>query len=218
DAEAAWKTASAKQSVIEEELKAAKLKLERLKIMAPFDGLITSITVQEGQWVTTALPLLNIVDMEQRMAELKVDVSDSGNLMVGQKVTITSDAFSGQKWTEKITKISSEASREDSANIVKVQTSLDSSPDELRIGQRLDAKISTASRSNTLRIPFNVIFTHNGRPHVAVIENAKIKFVPVVLGIESSDYVEVLDGVRAGQELVIPGSTPLEEGMSVVTQ
>ena len=215
DAEAAWKTASAKQSVIEEELKSVKLQLERLKIVAPFDGMISSVSIQEGQWVAAAAPLLNIVDMSQRLAEVKVDVSDSGNLSIGQSILIGSDAFSGEQWEERITKISSEASREDSANIVKVFASLDKSPDELRIGQQLDASIRTAVRSNALQIPFNVLITHQGRPHVAVIDNSQIKFVPVVLGIESASSVEVISGLREGQEIVVPKGQPLIEGMAV---
>ena len=216
DAEAAWKSASARQSEIEEELISAELKLDRLQIKAPFSGLITSVSVQEGQWLSVAEEILTLVDMDQRVVEIRVDVSDSARLNIGQEVVLSSEAFSGQSWKEKIIKIGEEAKTEDSVNVIKVQTSLGSKAPKLRIGQQVDAEIRVASRNNALTLPHNVLFTHNGSPHAAVVENGKIVFLPVVTGIESVTHVEIIRGLRAEQEIIIPSGSPLEEGMNAV--
>jgi len=216
DAEAAWKSASARQSEIEEELISAELKLDRLQIKAPFSGLITSVSVQEGQWLSVAEEILTLVDMDQRVVEIRVDVSDSARLNIGQEVILSSEAFAGQSWKEKILKIGEEAKTEDSVNVIKVQTSLGSKAPKLRIGQQIDAEIRVASRNNALTLPHNVLFTHNGSPHAAVVENGKIVFLPVVTGIESVTHVEIIRGLRAEQEIIVPSGLPLEEGMNAV--
>jgi len=216
DAEAAWKTASAKQSVIEEELIASELKLDRLQIKAPFSGLITSVSVQEGQWVSRSDEILTLVDMDQRVVEIRVDVSDSARLNVGQEVILSSEAFDGESWQEEIVKIGEEAKTEDSANVIKVQTSLGGNAPKLRIGQQIDAEIRVASRNNALLLPHNVLFTHDGASHAAVVENSKIVFIPVATGIESVTQVEVVRGLRPQQEVVIPAGLPLEPGMNAV--
>jgi len=216
DAEAAWKSASAKQAEIEEELIGAELKLDRLQIKAPFSGLITSLSVQEGQWLSIAEPILSIVDMSRRVVEIRVDVSDSARLNVGQEVILSSEAFDGKTWNEKITKIGAEAQTEGAVNIIKVHTSLGRKAPKLRIGQQVDAEIRVASKNNALLLPHNVLFTHNGSPHAAVVENAKIVFIPVVTGIESVLQVEILKGLRLGQEIIVPTGTPLEQGMNAI--
>jgi len=214
DAESAWKTASANQSVIEEELRAAKMKYNRLKIRAPFDGVITGVYVQEGQWLAQSDPILTIVDMEQRMVEIRVDASDSASLNVGQEVVLSSDAFPGKAWKETITKVGSEAKKEDLANIIKVNASLSEDAPSLKIGQQVDAEIRTASRENASTLPYYVVFTHNNAPHVAVIENGKIVYVPVSTGIEGITHIEIIKGLRDQQDVVIPpGDVALEEGM-----
>jgi len=216
DAEAAWKSASARQSEIEEELISAELKLDRLQIKAPFSGLITSVSVQEGQWLSVAEEILTLVDMDQRVVEIRVDVSDSARLNIGQEVILSSEAFAGKSWKEKILKIGEEAKTEDSVNVIKVQTSLSSKAPKLRIGQQIDAEIRVASRNNALALPHNVLFTHNGSPHAAVVENGKIVFLPVVTGIESVTHVEIIRGLRVEQEIIVPSGLPLEEGMNAV--
>jgi len=216
DAEAAWKSASARQSEIEEELISAELKLDRLQIKAPFSGLITSVSVQEGQWLSVAEEILTLVDMDQRVVEIRVDVSDSARLNVGQEVVLSSEAFSGKSWKEKIVKIGEEAKTEDSVNVIKVQTSLGSNAPKLRIGQQVDAEIRVASRNDALTLPHNVLFTHEGSPHAAVVENGRVVFIPVVTGIESVTHAEIIRGLRAEQEIIVPSRVPLEPGMNAV--
>ena len=216
DAEASWKTASARQSVIEEELKSAELKLERLKIRAPFEGVITAVYALEGQWVSQSEDLFSLVDMTQRVVKISVDASDSTSLSIGQTVMLRSGAFDGLEWSEKIIKISSAAKNENSANIITVTASLSSDAPELRIGQQIDAEIRTNMRNEAILLPYEALFNHNGQQTVAVIENSKIVFVPVQTGIESFTRIEITKGIRAGQEVVIPTNTPLEPGMNVV--
>lgn len=216
DAEASWKTASARQSVIEEELKSAELKLERLKIRAPFEGVITAVYALEGQWVSQSEDLFSLVDMTQRVVKISVDASDSTSLSIGQTVVLRSGAFDGLEWSEKIIKISSAAKNENSANIITVTASLSNDAPELRIGQQIDAEIRTNMRNEAILLPYEALFNHNGQQTVAVIENSKIVFVPVQTGIESFTRIEITKGIRAGQEVVIPTNTSLEPGMNVV--
>ena len=216
DAEANWKTASAKQSVIEEELKSAELKLDRLKIRGPFDGVITAVFAQEGQWVSQSENLFTLVDMNQRVVTISVDASDSTSLSVGQTVVLRSGAFSGAEWSESIVKIGSATKSENSANVIKVTASLSKDAPDLRVGQQVDAEIRTNSKTDAMLLPYDVIFNHNGQQTVAIIENSKIVFVPIETGIESFTRIEVISGLRDGQQVVVPSGIPLEPEMNAV--
>ncbi|MDH5218919.1 MAG: efflux RND transporter periplasmic adaptor subunit, partial [Gammaproteobacteria bacterium] len=118
DAEANWKTESAKQTLAEEELKEAKLQVERLSIKAPFDGLVASLVAQDGQWLAPPNPLVKLVDTSNLEVELRVDASDSSGLLEGQTVDLSSEAFPGQGWQESITRIASTTERDNRNNYI----------------------------------------------------------------------------------------------------
>lgn len=217
NAEALWKSASAKQSVIEEELKSAELKRERLQIKAPFDGVITAVLAQEGQWVSQSEHLFTLVDMKQRVVKVLVDARDSANLSVGQTVVLRSGASQSLEWQEKIIKIGSSAKSRNSANVVKVTISFGDKAPDLKVGQQLDVEIRTESRTEAALLPYEALFDHNGRQTIAIIENGQIAFRTVETGIESFTRIEILSGIHAGEPVVIPEDIMLEPGMNAVS-
>lgn len=204
DAEAAVHASRAKQRVAQEEVNAAQLAAERLNITAPFDGTVTVSYAVEGLWAEPPGPLFTIVDMGQREVEVRVATEDSARLSVGQPVALTSDAFPGQQWNEQIVRIAPAASRETgTGNTVSVYISLGPDSPPLRYGQQVDAQIRTSMSNNTVRVPYNAITVRNGRSMVAVIDEGRAHFIPVVTGIESNSHVEILEGLRAGQEVIV---------------
>ncbi|MDH5229177.1 MAG: efflux RND transporter periplasmic adaptor subunit [Gammaproteobacteria bacterium] len=216
DAEAAWKSASARQSVAEEELKAAKLMKERLKIVAPFDGLVTTTQAQAGQWIAPPDPILTLVNLSQREIELKVDAVDSSILNIGQPVTIHTAAFGGKTWEETITRIASSTRQENQNNQINVYVSLSKDAPDLRLGQQVDATIRLASSENTLILPYQAVKEFNGQKMVAVAINNRVHYVGVSTGIEDYSHIEVVKGLQEKQEvLLLPENVLLEEGDKV---
>ncbi len=218
DAEATWKSASARQAVAEEELQAARLVVERLEIKAPFDGVVTALHAQSGQWLAPPEPLLTLIDINQREIELRVDAADAGLLRQGQKVLIASDAAGGKSWQEQIRRIAPAASRDASANLLDVHVSFSDSAPDLRMGQQVDAQIRVASSESALRVPFGVVQQRNNQSMVATVREGRIRFVPVTTGLEDFSHIEIVHGLQAGEVVVFPGGRVLEEGQRVSTR
>ena len=215
DAEANWKTESAKQTLAEEELKEAKLHVERLSIKAPFDGLIASLEAQDGQWLAPPNPLVKLVDTSNLEVELRVDASDSSGLLEGQTVDLSSEAFPGQGWQESITRIASTTERDNRNNYINIYVTLSGDAPKLKVGQQVDAAVRTATNNRALILPFEAIRQINGQTMVAVELNGRVHFVPVVTGIESLSHVEITKGLTIGQRVLLPGGIVLEEGQKV---
>jgi len=215
DAEAAVHASRAKQRVAQEEVNAARLSSERVNVTAPFDGTVTVSYAVEGLWAEPPGPLFTIVDMEQREVEVRVATEDSSRLSVGQSVTLTSDAFPEHQWNEEIVRIAPAASRDTGmANTVSVYISLGPDAPPLRYGQQVDAQIRTASSNNAMRVPYDAVTQRNGRTMVAVIEEGRVHFIPVRTGIESPTHIEVLEGLKPGQQIVLLRKD-IEEGARV---
>lgn len=214
DAEAAVNAARAKERVAEEEYKAAQLGAERLNVTAPFDGVITASFAIEGLWAEPPGPLFTIVDMSQREVELKIDSSDAARINVGQRVVLTSDAFPEQ-WTESVVRVAPATNRDNSmANIINVYTSLGPDAPPLRYGMQVDAQIRTSANENAVKVPTAAVTTRNGHSAIAVIEDGRLRYRPVVTGIESVNQVEIREGLKAGDQVIVINKG-LDEGVQV---
>jgi HlyD family secretion protein len=150
--------------------------LTKTKYRAPFDGVITSLPVREGETVVIGIQnspgsvLMTLADTSAITAEVRVDESDIVNVRPGQPVEVTIDALSKKTFPAVVTQIGNNAvvrstglstsqlttaSRE--AKDFKVVVLLQDPPQGLRPGLSATAKITTASRSGTLTVPVQAL-------------------------------------------------------------
>lgn len=215
EAEVELRSAKAREAIVEEEVRTAKLSLENPRIVAPFAGTITARYVEVGQWVVPSETLFTLIDEKQREVEVQVDAADSGGIAVGQTVTLSSDAFPGLEWNESVTRLAAATSNVGNANTVSVYISLGNNAPSLRFGQQVDADIRTAWNPNALKLPFGAITNRSGKSYVATIQNNKVHFVEVVTGIEDFSHVEILQGVNSGQPVIMANGLDLQENQKV---
>ena len=212
EAEASFKSAKAKEIMAREISRTAKLALNKLSVDAPFNGTVTSKFAQIGQWITPSDTLFTLVDLGQREIEVKVDSADSNAISVGQSAFMSSDAFPGNNWTESVKRIATAASRGAGTNTVSVYIGLGSRAPVLRMGQQVDAEIRTFSRNNTSKLPISAVITRNGKSWAGTIKEGRVHYVPIETGMEDLTHVEILQGLKTGQEVIIPRGLDLQEG------
>jgi HlyD family secretion protein len=223
--------------------------LDKTVSRAPFDGLVTNVPVREGETVVVGIQnaegstLMTLADMSVITAEVKVDETDIVNVALGQTADVTVDALPGKIFKGRVTEVGDQAllrttgvatsqstTGTEEAKDFKVVVTLDVPSDELRPGLSCTAKITTASKPNTLTIPIQALVQrdtvaeqklykdHGKAPTAAstakptltqgvyllVTDDKKlrVKFVPVATGITGSTDIEVLSGLNAGDELV----------------
>jgi HlyD family secretion protein len=230
--------------------------LQKTTYPAPFDGVITNLPVREGETVVIGIQnaqgstLMTIADMSVITAEVKVDETDIVNVKLGQPADVTIDAIPKKIFHGKVTEIgnnaivrssglstSQQTTASEEAKDFKVVVTLSDAPQDLRPGLSTTAKVTTATRSNSLSIPIQALTLRTkdqieaqnnppGSVHAAepaarevssknkrddevqgvfVIRNKKAMFVPVATGITGTTDIEVLDGLKEGDE-VITGS------------
>ena len=215
EAEVELRSAKAREAIVEEEVRTAKLSLENPRIVAPFAGTITARFVEVGQWVVPSETLFTLIDEKQREVEVQVDAADSGGIAVGQTVTLSSDAFPNLEWSESVTRLAAATSNVGNANTVSVYISLGNNAPSLRFGQQVDADIRTAWNPNALKLPFGAITNRGGKSYVATIQDGKVHFVEVVTGIEDFSHVEILQGVNVGQSVIMANGIDLQPNQKV---
>lgn len=215
DARLAAQATAARLRIAQEELALARVQQAKMSVRSPFAGTVTQKFAQIGQWATPGTPLFTVVDDGAREIEAKVDAGDGAAIQVGQEAQVSSDAFPDKSWFERVLRLAPAVQKDETANTFNVRLSLSGTAPPLRFGQQVDVKIRVASRAQALKVPFTALVTNEGKTAVAVVEADKIRFKPVVTGIEDATHTEIVSGVHLGERIVLPEGKKLHAGQRV---
>jgi multidrug efflux pump subunit AcrA (membrane-fusion protein) len=191
------------------ELEQARDALEDTTITAPYDGLITEVTVDEGDTVAAGMsagPLFHIVDPSTIEMSGLIDEIDIAGVELGQKASITLDALPDREYSGTVTYISKVGTIE--AGVVSYETTitLDQPGPELKDGMSATAEIVVQSREDVLLLPNRAIQGSWDNPKVELLVDRETTEREITLGLSDGMYSEVKEGLEAGDTVVMPES------------
>lgn len=190
----------------------ASKQLEETKIIAPFSGFITSRMVEIGQVISPGTPLLSLIDINTVKIRIQVPEKDILKLKNGDQVEIISDLLPNEKFIGKIQNIGFKA---DDAKTYPVEVYVKNPKTLLKAGMFVRVKIPSAIRGRALLIPREALVGSSLEPKVYVVENNIAKLRKVVVGNEFGKKLEILQGLREGDLIVVEGLINLKDGTSV---
>ena len=135
------------------ELEAAVKKREALKVTAPCDGTVTSVTVSAGDSVSAGDRLLSLVGEDGMTVTLKVDELDIVSVEPGQRVTLTVDALEDAALTGTVEKIAPLGNVGSGVTTYDVTIELHDVDGRVRGGMNVSGNIETASAENAVLVP-----------------------------------------------------------------
>lgn len=183
-------------------------------IAAAFDGIVTACSAVQGAMVTDGMQLLTLESSNDVKVSFDASKSDVEKLALGQKVAIT---VSGNSYDGEISKINRMATvNASNTPMVGVEVHITNPDDKIILG--LDAKLTvyTNKAEGALLIPVEVINADKDGDFLYVVEEGKVVRKPILCGISSDTYTEVLEGITEADQIIATamGGT-LEEGMAV---
>ena len=198
--------------------------MNEMTIVAPMSGVVVGEPQTPGtmavQGNSSPTVIMRIADLSSKQILAKVDETDIGNVKVGQSATFTVDSFTGKTFTARVSKISqtdtsntwnintsssSSSSSSSSASVIYYYVTLDvDDPDnELMPSMTARVEINTAEKSDALVVPISTLKTDTNGSYV-IVKNAdgsqENRYVST--GIYSDEYVEILDGLEEGENVV----------------
>lgn len=194
-------------------------------ILAPMDGTVVGEpkTVGTMAVATSDNPtvIMRIADLSTKKIMAKVDETDIGSVKVGQTATFTVDSYSDKTFTARVTKISqtdtantwdtssssssSSSSASSSAAVIYYYVTLEVDDPENLLLPAMTARVEivTADKPDALVVPISTLKTDTNGSYVIVKNpdgSQENRYVTV--GIYSDDYVEILDGLSEGEDIV----------------
>lgn len=187
----------------------ARRRVDELAVRAPMDGLVGSLAVVDRTVVPANAPLMTIVDLTRLDVELEIPETYVHDLGIGMKAEITAGEIKG---SGKIVAISPEVVRNQVLARVRFEGA---QPAGLRQSQRVQARLLIDERSNALIVPRGPFVEAHGGKYAYVLEDGMAVRRPIRIGGTSVGAIEIVEGVKAGDKVVIAGSEDFENAPQV---
>lgn len=186
-----------RREVARQELQLARHQLSKMHVHAPFDGRIVDISAVNQSWVDADRKLLVLADPQATSLHLIMPAGDGAFVSEGQPITLRDPLVAS---TEKSLPIAATQPLDATTTLVTVR--LDDVSNDFRFGQSVMATLQPAS-SGALVLPVSALRTVDDRPMVALSKDDRVVFVPVIVGRQTSQRVEILDGLREGDDVIV---------------
>ena len=175
--------------------------VDALTLRAPFDGQVGQVHATQRTQVAANAPVLGVVDLTRFEVEIRVPESFARDLAIGMPAQLTSG--NGTPVAAEVAAVSPEVV---GGEVTARLRFAGDQPPGLRQSQRLSARILLDTRKDVLKLSRGPFVEADGGRHAWVVEGRTARRIPVRLGVQSLGEVEVLDGLSAGQTIVIAGT------------
>jgi len=206
--------AEAKVKLAEAGVLEARATLSYSTLVAPIDGVVALVTTQEGETVAAGMnspTFVTIIDLNKLEVAAYVDEVDIGRVVIGQGASFTVDSFPDVDFTGKVTSVYPRAVIQ--SNVVNYITtlSIDNSEGRLKPDMTATINIVLEERKGVLAVPEKALRSEGGKRVVYVVNGEGSVARAVRVGRRGGGFIEILDGLKEGDVVLVNGSTP-EQG------
>jgi RND family efflux transporter MFP subunit len=208
------KTATAQVSAAEAHQRSLDAALSYAKIYSPIGGVIADRPLWTGEMASPTTPLLTVMDTSRVVARVNIAQALAAPVKVGQSATITL-TDTGDKLQGKVTVVS--PATDPNSTTVQVWVQADNPGEKLKPGASVHVGVVTGEDANAMVVPATAILPgEEGGTAVLVVSSDSIAHVRKVdVGIREGDKVQLLNGVKPGESVVIVGGLGVDDKAKV---
>ncbi len=194
-------------------------------IRVPFNGVVSKKYTEVGELLTPGKQIVTIVNPDRIYVLATIDEVDVGKLKLGLPVTITVDAFPGEKFSGTIKRISPIVSGGKlETRTADVWIYFDQKQQRIKPGMSADVEILVATLENVLSVPSQAVIEREGKKQVYVAEGSPLRqgaravarIRPIEVGETNWSFTQITGGLKPGEYVIItPEATGLKDGAKV---
>ena len=186
---------------------AAQATVNSMKVIAPFDGEVVVVYSQPGDQVSHGENALILIDRTKMYVEISIDETSISNITIGDKATISFDAFPGMDTTGEVSFINPIGNSSSGVVNYTVRVDLDKIDPSVLIGATANVTIQTGEPESTLFVPIAAVQSDAQGEYVIRMNGDQQERVSVISGQIVDDTVIVDGDLKAGDVVVIYSST-----------
>jgi membrane fusion protein (multidrug efflux system) len=213
--ESAYAASLASLKLAQAQARLARINLEDAVIRAPFSGMVAERLVEPGEKVSPDSPIVSLVDLRQMVLEAAVPAQEIPSIRVGQKARFKVGGFGDREFegiVQRINPVTVNGSR-----AITLYITVENQDRSLKGGMFAQGELVLESSAPVLSIPRSSIREESGVSVVYTLEDGKIgrRQVRVGRAIEGNDFVEVREGLAAGERIIVVDIGDRKPGESV---
>ena len=184
--------------------------VDDLSVTSPVDGQVGQLFIAERATVTKNAQLLSVIDLSALQVEMQVPESFARDLGIGMTGEISGN---GNTWKGIVSAISPEVVNGQVAARLRFDGG---TPKQLRQNQRLSVRVLLDKRNNVLTVQRGSFVDESGGSYAYVVRDGIATKTPIRVGASSIDKVEILQGLKQGDRIVISGTDSFKGAQRVV--
>jgi len=189
------------------------VRLKKSVIRAPFAGTLGLRRVSAGDYVQPGQDIVNLEDLHALHVDFKIPEVWLGRLFVGQRLAVTTDAFSGAVFEGQVSAIDP---RVDAVNrTVAVRAAVPNPDGTLRPGLFATVQLTLGHEAHALLVPEEAVFLQRDKAMVFRVDDQIVRLTEVVVAVRERGMVQIRTGLNEGDRVVRTGTHKLHDGLRV---
>ncbi|MFA9423589.1 MAG: efflux RND transporter periplasmic adaptor subunit [Sedimentibacter sp.] len=184
---------------------------DNAQVKAPISGVISNISIVEGEFATSAQPPMTIVDSDSITVELGVPGNMVNKINQGDSVTVEIDS-ANYKENASIDNISTSANPV--TNLYQVNVILTNNG-SIKPGMFAKVSLNTDRIEKALAVKTEAVKQRDGKKYVYVVSGDLAVEKEVVTGLDTGSYIEIIQGLAEGDKVIIKGQDYINDGSKI---
>jgi len=194
-------------------LEEVEINLEDSIVKSPISGTISQLNVESGELVSAGQPLLKVIDLEEMLVEIDLTAESVSRINLGDKVNVKPEIMQHYIVGE-VSTISPSADLE--SRTFKVKVKIDNPERRIKDGMFATVEITKGSSGDVVVVPIeSVVNLNTDSPYLFVVENNRAVRKDIEIGIITDTQVEILEGLNAGENVIIKGQNRIDADAEV---
>ena len=186
----------------------------RSRVTAPFAGVVLQVTTAPGETITPERELFTVADLSRVWLQADVYQKDIAKIRVGQTALVTVDSYPGETFTGRIAHVSD--TLDPTTRTAKVRCEVQNPKGRLKFQMFATLALPVSATHDALVIPARSVQDIDGVPTVFVrVDDERFQPRPVRLGLSTGDRVEIIEGLKQGDEVVTEGALMLKSKLKL---
>ena len=205
--------ANAEQQAARASLALSQARLDKTRILAPYDGVLGLRAVSPGDYLSEGQDIVNLEVLDPLKVDFRIPQKAVSQIRLKQTIEISLDAYPGERFSGEIFAINPRLDEAGRSQAIRAHIS--NSEGRLSPGQFVRVSVILAERSNALVIPEEAVMPVGDKRLVNLVVEGKVELREVTLGKRLNGKVEVVDGLQGGETLISAGWQKVRAGSPV---
>lgn len=194
----------------------AEANLANTSIVAPANGVITSVQSRVGEQAVPGRPMLTMAVTDELKVQTRVFEKDLALVQPGSKALITFSGLNSEPLTAKVSKVYPALDAATRAVVVEAPLKLPDSLQELvRPGMSVEISFVLGENEQATLVPKKALSEQEGKHYLFVAKEGRAMRREVKVGLEDKQRVEIIAGVKAGEKIIVSDTSQIYDGKKV---